>query len=428
VDIVKQVMQKVNEVFDDKHLETFARETGFIKRKRKINPKQFLENMLLLKLESPASSLEDLVYEFNKNNHCVISKQAIHKKFNESALKFIKMVLNKLLEHTFTASVACLNAIPFVKKVQVIDSSEIRLHASLKNIFPQVRNQGAAVKLQSLIEVVSQDILSLEIRPSKEPDQAYKEHLTHVQAGDLSIADLGYFDVNTFSGIASKGGFFLSRYFKKTHLYDIETKTPIDLKSLLNKATEEKLELQIGLGKSQFPCRLVATKLTEEAYQKRLKNLKEKQRKDPRANKNDDLLNKWTILVTNLPVSVEADVLLRLYRLRWQIELFYKMAKSFLKLRKITEVNQQRAMISLHILLIAIMLLSFITITIIDKEISLYRASKIFVKHVREFIRLINNKKTCAVSWLRRLISQFALKESRTNRPSTQLSLGWQPA
>ena len=65
MDIVTQVMQKVNEVFSDKKLEEIARETGFIKRKRKIEAKKFLVNILLLKLESPETSLEDLVYEFN---------------------------------------------------------------------------------------------------------------------------------------------------------------------------------------------------------------------------------------------------------------------------------------------------------------------------------------------------------------------------
>lgn len=426
MDIVAQVMQKVNEVFDENCLEKVARETGFLKRKRKVNPKRFLENMLLLKLESPGSSLEDLVYEFNRNG-CVISKQALHKKFNKSALKFIQAVLSKLLEYTFSASTTCLGSIPFIKKVQVIDSSEIRLHKALKNIFPQVRNQGAAVKLQSLVDVVSNQILSLEVCPSKEPDQGYKKHIAHVQADDLLIGDLGYFCVDTFSEVEAKKGFFLSRYFKNTNLYDLTNKELINLRGILSQAREEKIELQVALGASQFPCRLVALKLTEEAYHKRLKNLEEKCRKDPRAKKNaNDILNQWTIFVTNLPVSIDAKVLLQLYSLRWQIELFFKMMKTFLKLRVIDDANEQRALISLYVLLIAMVLLSFVAITIVDQEISLYKASKIFVKNARGFMGYINNKKKCAISWLRELICKFALKESRTNRPSTKLSLNWE--
>lgn len=393
MDMVAQVIRKVNEVFDENYLETLARDTGFLKRKRKVSPKKFLENMLLLKLESPGSSLEDLVYEFDRGG-CIISKQALHKKFNKSALKFIQMVLSKLLEHTFSTSTTCLESIPFIKNVQVIDSSEIRLHKLLKNLFPQVRNQGAAVKLQSLIEVVHNQILSLEVCPSKAPDQGYKKHIAYVQADDLLIGDLAYFCVDTFSEIEAKKGFFLSRYFKNTNLYDLTSKELINLRNLLSKTREEKIELQVALGTARFSCRLVALKLTKEAYHKRLKTLEEKRRKDPRAKKNaNDVLNQWTIFVTNLPVVIEGKVLLQLYSLRWQIELFFKMMKTFLKLRVIDDVNEQRALISLYVLLIAMVLLSFVAMTITDQEISLYKASKIFVKNARDFMEYISIRK-----------------------------------
>jgi hypothetical protein len=422
MDMVAQVMKKVNAVFDEKNLEELARETGFIIRKRKINPKEFLEKIIFLRLEFPHSSLEDLVYEFHKSN-TAISKQALHKKFNQAAVDFVHKVLDKLLQHAVNEQKLYLGALPFVKKVQVIDSSEIRLNKVLKDIFPPVRNQGAAVKLQALMDVVSNQVLSLDVCPSKEPDQGYKEHIMHVKAGDLLIADLGYFCVDSFNEIQIKEGFFLSRYFKQTNLYDLNSEQKIDLRAILSQAPEEKVELQIALGLSKFPCRLVAIKLTEEAYQRRLKNLEEKRRKDPRSKTNRyDSLNQWTIFVTNLPLSAEADVLLRLYSLRWQIELLFKMMKTFLNLKNVDSVNQHRASISLYVSLIAMTLLSLVATTIVDKEISLYKASKAFIKNIREFFNFINSK-TCAISWFKAVLCKFALKESRLKRPSTKLSL-----
>jgi hypothetical protein len=67
-------------------------------------------------------------------------------------------------------------------------------------------------------------------------------------------------------------------------------------------------------------------------------------------------------------------------------------------------------------------LLSFVTATIADKEISLYKASKLFVKNIREFFNFIN-KKVCAISRLRKILRKFAEKESRLRRPSTKHSL-----
>ena len=79
MDMVAQMMLKVNGVFNDDYLDTLARETGFIKRKRKIHARTFLENLMLLRLEYPHSSLDDLVYEFHKNE-TRLTKQALHKK------------------------------------------------------------------------------------------------------------------------------------------------------------------------------------------------------------------------------------------------------------------------------------------------------------------------------------------------------------
>ena len=421
--MIAQVMMKVNAVFDQKNLEALARETGFLKRKRKIDPKEFLEKIIFLRLESPNSTLGDLVLEFFKSD-TRISKQGLHKKFAQSAVDFFHSVLDKLLQHAFSEQQIYLGALPFVKNVQVIDSSEIRLNKALKDIFPQVRNQGAAVKLQALMNVVNNQILSLDVRPSNEPDQGYKEYLAYVEEGDLLIGDLGYFSIDSFSEIQRKEGYFLSRYFKRTNVYNLMTGEEIDLRKELSQAQEDRIELDIGLSESKFRCRLVAILLTDEAYEKRLKNLKEKQRKDPRSKtKKDDILNRWTIFVTNLPSTVEANILLQVYAIRWQIELLFKMMKTFLNLRKIDSGNQHRVSISLYVSLITMTLLSYIASTIVDKEISLYKASKVFIKHIREFFSFINSK-ICAVTWIKARLSRFALKESRKKRPSTKQSLG----
>lgn len=420
MDMMAQVMKKVNAVFDEKYLDEIAREVGFVTRKRKIDPKEFLEKNILLRLESSNSSLEELAQEFTENGTS-ISKQALHKKINKTTVEFVKKILSNLQEHMLGEQRYSLASAPCVKNVQIIDSSEIRLNNQLKDLFPQVRNQGAAVKLQALMDGFNNQIKLLDIRPSKEPDQAYKEHLFCVAPGDLVIADLGYFSTESFSNICAKEGYFLSRYLKSTHVYNPKTKEKINLRAVLSKAREKTMEFDIELGASKFPCRLVANKLPEDAYKKRLNGLKEKYRKDPRLKADShDLLNQWTIFITNLPPTVEADILLQLYSLRWQIELLFKMMKTFLALRRIEDANQYRASLSLYVSLIAMTLLSLVVSTIVDEDISLYKAGKVFIKNGRRFFSFINDEKKHAVSWLSELLSRFALKESRKKRPSTK--------
>lgn len=211
---LSQVIDKVNNVLDEQHLDGIARACKFLQRKRKIRPKSFLENMLCLTICASASSLEELSLEFKKQD-CNVTKSALHKKVTEAGVSFFKGVLESLFKNAFNVSALYLHALAFIRCVKVIDSSEIRLNKKLKIENPQVRGQGAAVKLQALIDAISGDIFLLDIQKSKQPDQAYKSHLDHIQKNDLLIGDLGYFCVESFRLVEEKLGYFLSRFFKK---------------------------------------------------------------------------------------------------------------------------------------------------------------------------------------------------------------------
>lgn len=421
MNMLKEITTKINKIFDDNTLDKIAREVGFVNRKRKITARKFLENSMLLELSGANTSLEELSYEFYQSG-CRVSKQALYKKINDKSVLFFQKLLERLLNEPSDKSGIDLGELTFLRRIQVIDSSEIKLHKRLQKIFPQVRKQGAAIKLQALMDVIQESLLSLEVCDSKTSDQSYKDHKAYIQSGDLLIADLGYFCVDTFQEVAAKNGFFLSRYFKRTSLYSSENQR-IDLRTILNRTQEDTVELSVLLGKSKLPCRCVAVRLTEDAYRKRLEHIQRENRRSPKCKRQVNLLDQWSIFVTNLPNLLEGRNLLRIYSLRWQIELLFKMMKTFLRLRKIEHTNQYSAQISLYISLIAMVLLCIVSMSIVDKEISLYKAGKVFSRNIREFIDRMRKGKQCAINWLRRILSKFALKESRTSRPSTRLKL-----
>jgi hypothetical protein len=423
MDMVTQVTAKVNELFNKQYLSKLAKETGFIKRERKIDAKSFLEKLIQMRLNSPNESLEVLADEFEEEG-LTITKQALHKKFNKNTLGFMRGFLDALLKNLANAQKLELRGYSFIKNIHTIDSSEIKLNKLHKSAFPQVCKQGAAVKLQALMEALSNQIKLLEIRPSKEPDQGYKKHVSHIQAGDLLIGDLGYFCVATFKTIIDKEAFFLSRYFKKTHLYHPITEEKIDLRALLGKTKKKIIDIPINLAAAKVPCRLVAMRLTKSALKKRLKHLAERDRRHERTGNNQDILNGWTIFVTNLPLSIKGKSLLKIYSLRWQIELFFKVVKTLLKLRTVENLNPNRAIISIYISLIAVTLVSYVVRSITDKEVSFYKACKIFVKNIRKFFVFFTKSKKHAIFWLRKKFYKFALKESRANRLSTRASIG----
>ncbi len=320
MDMVTEVMNKINAIMNDDALIKIARETKFIQRERKIMPRRFIENMITTTLSHPKSSLEDLAAAFGSDN-LSISKQALHQKIDVKAVEFTKKVVEALLEKSFSSDGVDLKAIPCIQEVIIGDSSQVGLDSSLKEQCPGSRNI-ASVKIQAIMSAMNNQIKSLEIVPGTETDQGYRKHWQYIQKNHLWIGDLGYFALDTFRHVIAQEAFFLSRYFRRTRLLNPLSGEPIVLKELLSQTLENTVELEVILGTEGVSCRCIAMRLNEKDYQRRLKNLQEQNRKNGKKKKRKmDVLDQWTILVTNLPAEVEAHILWRLYMVRWQIEI-----------------------------------------------------------------------------------------------------------
>jgi hypothetical protein len=114
--------------------------------------------------------------------------------------------------------------------------------------------------------------------------------------------------VDSFKAIQEKKAFFLSRFLKSTALYSDTNKTRLDFEKCLKKTKKNTIEKTILLGAAKFSCRIVAIRLPPEAYQQRLKNLAEKNRKNGHKQKfHPSIFDEWTIFVTNLPSSIPTD-------------------------------------------------------------------------------------------------------------------------
>jgi len=418
--IVSEITAKINNIFEESMLSRLAKACGFIKRTREIKAKDFLLSLIVETVDSKTSSLSELAIELSKSGNGV-TKQAVHKKCNERSVAFLKEVLKTILNQLKQSiGSKCLDNLSFINSVTVVDSSEIPLSKALKDEFKGIRGSLGVVKLQAQMDVLENRIENLDIRNARETDQGYREHLSNVDSGSLLIADLGYFRVESFATLDKNGSYFLSRYFKRTYIYDAITEQRIDLHKKLSESSETIIEFDIRLSDSKFPCRLVALKLDDEAYVKRIANIKKSKKKDKRLKGEISILDKWTIFVTNLPSSVSASMMLPLYKLRWQIELFFKMMKSFFNLRKIEHSNKQRTLLSIYASLIAMGLLSIILTGLIQQmELSLYKAGKYFIKNLRWFLVRFRDSQQDAVIWIRDILSKYAYKESRRNRPST---------
>jgi hypothetical protein len=272
-------------------------------------------------------------------------------------------------------------------------------------------------------------IVNCSIVQANRNDQSYTDYLNHVAEGDLVIFDLGYFVIDSFSKIISKGSQFVARFLKNTVIFN-ENGVRIDIESLLKNSESAQIDLPILLGReAKLKCRLTASKLTGEALEKRKsKIIREEKKRGVPLKKRDSELDFWSIYVTSL-VNESHEEIHNLYRLRWQIELLFKSLKSGLSMREIKDKNPHKTMMLIYtkLILMCFILIMMNTIDGENTEISLYKAIKYYKDKIKPIYKGIIK---CDIKWYNKFLiklQNFTKKSYRLNRPSALQLCGLRP-
>ncbi|MFL3876157.1 hypothetical protein wTkk_001002 [Wolbachia endosymbiont of Trichogramma kaykai] len=213
---------------------------------------------------------------------------------------------------------------------------------------------------------------------------------------------------SSFKQINGAGAYFISRYKSGTNIYGTETNQKIELLECL----EDKLflENEVLLGKeTKIKVRIICHKLTEEqSIIRRRANRLAKSHGYTSSQKNQKLLD-WSIFITNVPENkISADQVLIIYRVRWQIELLFRLYKSHIRLDELTG-KPYRVWCKLYAKLCAILIFhGIVGCTELKKstELSLIKEFIELKRRVRQLFLTLN----CVVSKV-----QIFLKKTRLN-------------
>lgn len=190
------------------------------------------------------------------------------------------------------------------------------------------------------------------MRNGKESDVNLLQDFDYSQVErELHLLDLGYFKVNHLQALQEAGGYFISPYKTGVTLYrqQGEFYQPIDWMQLLRKVENGIAlpQLYLGQGSQKLPIRLIIEKVPEQvAAKRRLKqkrkiaNVSKKARSSYGTSALKELLMDYNIFMTNTTQEQLTQEQVQLYyRLRWQIELLFKIWKSVLELDKIGKMS-----------------------------------------------------------------------------------------
>ena len=301
-----------------------AKESGFIQRQRKLSGSSYAQSLVLGWLANPDERLGGLAQHTARVGRAV-SPQNLDQRFSQGSVAFMQRLLERAMQQIISGERMDVELFKHFKSVRLADSSIVSVPEEFAQIYPGCGNQhgqSASLKLQ-----VNLDLLKGELHLAVQNGQA-SDHTSPVAfittAGELSLRDLGFFSVKGLEGISAAGGYFLSRAPTDQIYYDAKGKA-IPIHTLL----VDGLDSKVWLGK-RLAVRMVVLKVPKAVKQSRVERIKaEAKRKGKAVSPQALLLAGWDIRVTNADAKIlSIRAIFVISRLRWQIELWFKVCKS----------------------------------------------------------------------------------------------------
>ncbi|MGI0129592.1 MAG: IS4 family transposase [Thermoplasmata archaeon] len=332
-----EVEEALTRLLPSEKIEQFARETGFVRRERKVHPVAFLWVLVLDFGVELHRHLQELKEGYVERTDLPVSYPGFYLRFTPELSKFLKQCLEwALAELAHEPGRELDPKLAAFDDLLLKDSSVVRLHASLATKWPATRSRkvAAGVKVDMLISVRANGPKSLALVGERTADVKLLKVGAWVK-NRILLFDLGYYAHRLFAKIAEWGGFFVSRLKASADPLFVRSITvhrgrAVDLEGqrlseVLPRLDRRVLDAEVELtfkrrvysgrrSSDTFRCRLVAV-WNEEA-------------------------RKYHLYLTNIGADIlSAEEVASLYSMRWEVELCFRELKSSYALDKFRTTN-----------------------------------------------------------------------------------------
>lgn len=331
-------------------IDRLAKETGFVKRSRKLSAYGFVNSLMFSFSNQANTSLPDIAADLNQQFSIDISKEGLHKRFSKEGVVFLKeLVKHQLSNQLSIPSQAQLDQ--HFLAINIKDSSKFSLPGIYYKDYPGFGNfskTNGLMNLQYEYDLVSGNWKTLELTTVKRNDQQdSKQTIDSIKEGELYIRDLGYVTPLYLKTIIERGASFLNRMPPQINIYASD-KRLIKWKSInrkFNKTGSATLDMDVLLyEKDLIECRLVIERVPDIEYRKRLRKAEfSAKRHGVGLSEEHKIRCGYNSFITNVSrVILPIESIRKTYYLRWQIELVFKTWKSIFEIHKIKKVKTER--------------------------------------------------------------------------------------
>ena len=363
---IPQVAQAMQALLMDR-ADELGREVGFVQRLRKLSGSKFVQTLVFGFQAEPDATYEDLS-QGAATVGVVLSPQGLEQRFTETAARLVQRVLACAVEQVIASRPAAIPILQRFEGMYLRDSSVICLPIELAEIWPGVGNshgRTAALKLQVELNFSTGQLDGPVIQSGRTQDQTSPFQHRELPAGALHLADLGYFNLERLVQDDQRGVYWLTRLKTGTAVYTSAGQR-LELACWLKAQGTELLDQSVLVGTQQrLACRLLAVRVPQEVAEQRRRRLREYARKKQVPLKAETLaLAEWTLVITNVPQDrLSLREALILLRVRWQVELLFKLWKSHAQVDDWRSHNPWRILCEVYAKLIGVVILHWVCLT-----------------------------------------------------------------
>lgn len=334
---IDPTVECIIQMFPEEFLRDLARKTGFIKRQRKIDPVIYFWVLVLSFGVNFLRSIRALERKYETAAGVELSDGALYDRFTPEMVAFLReCVLHAIEFQAQQSSRALREKLNGFKDLIIQDSTIIRLHESLSDLWPATRSKkvAAGVKVSCVVSAVADGVKSVKIF-SERTSEIKTLRIGPWVRDRILLIDLGFFKYGIFDKIDKYHGYFVSRLKGNTN----PTIVKMNRKCRGNAISVEGKKMKDVLPHLK---RDVLDVMVEVTFKRR--KYKGKRTTVTKLFRVVAVLNKETgeyhVYITNIPVEkLSAEDISSLYGARWEIEMLFKELKSYYRMDQIESKN-----------------------------------------------------------------------------------------
>jgi len=407
-----------------------ARRSHFVQRPRraKFTGSTFVQTLVFGWLADPAASLDSLAQTAAAVG-VPVTPQALDQRFTPAAAPCLQEVLAATLQRPDAADPVAVPLLQRFPHVVVQDSSTIVLPNALTEVWRgcggdvQYQTQ-ASVKLGVQFDLTTGALLGPFLEHGRTHDRASQVQHVCLPAGSLRITDTGFVHLPLLTDLNAAGVFWLSRLHSNVTVYDGAGRM-LDL-AYGRCAERPYIDEPMYLGKTQrVPARLLAVRVLPEVANQRRRRLRlDAQRRSQPISARRLALADWTSLITNVPLEdLSLEEALVLMRARWQIELLFKLWKSYGKIDEWRSAKPWRILCEVYAKLIAMVIQHWLLLVSSWAYVnrSLTKAAQTVRAHARHLASVLVSRPqlTTALATIVRCLERSGRMNTRKTKPNT---------